>query len=339
MQRALELAAMGLGAVSPNPLVGCVIMHDDRIIGEGYHEKYGGPHAEVNAINQVEDQTLLKEATLIVNLEPCSHQGKTPPCADLIVQKGIPKVIISNVDPNPKVAGSGLEKLRSHGVEVVEGVLEEEGSLLNRRFMSFHKRRRPYLILKWAQTQDHFIARSNYDSKWISNEHSRLLVHRFRAEEDAIMVARGTVYHDNPSLTTRDWPGRSPLRIVLDPTRALEGDLKVFDDKADTLCYNHLEEEQMGRTQWIKMPKQGYIDGIMADLFERGIQSVLVEGGGMLLKTLVELNLWDEARVFVAPKQFGSGIEAPRMVQVPQEEQNLMGDSLRIYFNQHGTSP
>ena len=338
MRRALELAALGLGKVRPNPLVGCVVVHNNQIIGEGYHQVYGGAHAEVNAINQIKDQELLRSCTLIVNLEPCNHQGQTPPCTDLILKSGIKRVVIANQDPNPLVAGTGIEKLRREGVEVISGILEQEGAQLNKRFFCFHQKQRPYLILKWAQTQDNFIARADYDSKWISNEHSRLLVHRFRAEEHGIMVARGTVHHDNPSLTTRDWPGQNPLRIVLDPAKALSSDLKVFDDSAPTLCYNHVEDQVIANTQWIKIAKQGYIEGVMRDLFKRGCQSVLVEGGGMLLKTFIEMNLWDEARVFVAPKQFGNGIGAPVISQMPQEDYELMGDRLHIYLNHHGTS-
>jgi diaminohydroxyphosphoribosylaminopyrimidine deaminase/5-amino-6-(5-phosphoribosylamino)uracil reductase len=338
MRRALELASLGLGQVSPNPLVGCVLEKDNHIIAEGYHEKYGEAHAEVNAINQVNDPELLSSCTLIVNLEPCNHQGKTPPCTDLIMKSGIKRVVVANQDPNPQVAGTGIDKLRQQGLEVITGVLEQEGAQLNKRFFCFHQKRRPYLVLKWAQTEDNFIARADYDSKWISNEHSRLLVHRFRAEEQGIMVARGTVHHDNPSLTTRDWPGQNPLRIVLDPAKSLAPDLKVFDDQSPTICYNHLEDQVAGSTQWVKIPKQGYVEGIINDLYERGCQSVLVEGGGMLLKTLIETNLWDEARVFVAPKQFGSGIAAPVISQMPEEDYELMGDRLHIYFNHHGTS-
>ena len=202
MQRALELARLGLGNVSPNPMVGCVIVKDGKIIGEGHHEQYGGPHAEVNAVQAVKDQSLLPQSTAYVTLEPCSHFGKTPPCADLLVRHQVKRVVICNEDPNPLVAGQGIERLRNAGIEVEIGLLREEGRVLNRRFFTAFEKKRPYVILKWAQTTDGFVARENYDSKWISNTYSRQLVHKWRAEEDAILVGTNTARYDNPSLTT-----------------------------------------------------------------------------------------------------------------------------------------
>ncbi|HET9131456.1 MAG TPA: bifunctional diaminohydroxyphosphoribosylaminopyrimidine deaminase/5-amino-6-(5-phosphoribosylamino)uracil reductase RibD, partial [Terriglobia bacterium] len=212
MRRCFDLALKGIGSVSPNPLVGCVITHNDEIIGEGWHKKYGGPHAEVNAIASVADQSLLPSATVYVNLEPCSHHGKTPPCADMLVAHRVKKVVISNVDSNELVAGKGIEKLRNAGIEVVTSILESEGRDLNRRFFTFMEQRRPYIILKWAQTTDGFMSRGSYDPSRISNELTQQLVHRWRSEEDAFLVGTQTAAVDNPKLNVREWTGRNPVR-------------------------------------------------------------------------------------------------------------------------------
>ncbi len=338
MQRALELAASGLGRVSPNPQVGCVLVTKDGIIGEGFHHEYGGPHAEVEAINAVKDTDLLSDCTLYVNLEPCSHHGKTPPCADLIIESKIPRVVISNLDPNPKVSGEGVAKLKEAGVEVVTGILGALGAFLNRRFFTYHERQRPYIILKWAQTADGFMAKPNYDSKWISNRQSRQLVHIFRAQEDAILIGRGTAQYDDPQLTVRGFEGNDPLRIVLDPTMSLSNDLKLFDGSVPTLCYNYLQEGNEGNVTWIMLPKGGFLANIWQDLHQRGIQSVLAEGGAMLLQSMTEGDHWDEARVFVAPHLFGEGIKAPVLNTNCEEERLLGEDRLRIFYNQinHG---
>ncbi len=231
MQRAIELAQLGIGAVSPNPRVGCLVVHDNKIIGEGWHQKFGEAHAEVNAINSVKDLSLLKESTIYVNLEPCSHEGKTPPCSDLLIKHQVKKVVIANTDTNPLVAGRGVEKLKKAGIAIMTGVLEKEGRELNRRFFTFMEKKRPYIILKWAQTSDGFIAQKNFESKWITNELSRQLVHRWRSEEDAVLVGTRTASHDNPSLTVRDWSGRNPTRIVIDRFLRLNDKLQLFDKK------------------------------------------------------------------------------------------------------------
>jgi diaminohydroxyphosphoribosylaminopyrimidine deaminase/5-amino-6-(5-phosphoribosylamino)uracil reductase len=331
MQRALDLASLGLGTVSPNALVGCVIVHNDRILGEGWHRQYGGPHAEVHAINAVTDKALLPESTLFVNLEPCSHHGKTPPCTDLIITTEIGKVVIANPDPNPLVAGSGIAKLREAGVEVIAGVLAEAGTYLNRRFFTFHQQHRPYIILKWAETADGFMARSNYDSKWISNENSRQLVHQYRAQEDAIMVGRITAQYDNPELTVRQWTGKNPLRIVLDPHLSLSKDIKLFDRTVDTLCYNYLKNEKAEQLELVKAPEGDFIKFLLKDLYARNIQSVLVEGGGKLLNSLLKTGNWDEARVFCATKKFGEGIQAPSISAHVEVERIIAGDILKTY--------
>lgn len=333
MQRALDLAGLGIGKVSPNPMVGCVIVHRQKIVGEGWHQHYGGPHAEVNAIKSVDDPEVLASSTLFVNLEPCAHYGKTPPCTELIITSGIKKVVIANIDPNPMVAGKGVEQLRKSGIEVIEGVLRERGEFLNRRFFTGHRQHRPYIILKWAETADGFIARTDFDSKWISNECSRQLVHQYRTQEDAVLVGRNTAQYDNPELTVRHWEGRNPIRIVLDPNLVLSNKLKLFDGSVLTLCYNHVSNKDEDKLKYIKSPKRGLLEFIWDDLFKRNIQSVMVEGGGKLLISLIKENYWDEARVFTASKEFGEGINAPVISTGHHEERIISGDLLKTYFN------
>ena len=333
MRRALELAALGLGAVSPNPLVGCVIVHEDRIIGEGWHGRFGGPHAEVNAISSVTSKELLSESTLYVNLEPCAHHGKTPPCADLIISSGIKKVVVSNLDPNPLVAGKGISQLKHAGVSVLEGILESEGQFLNRRFFTFFSKQRPYIILKWAETADGFMARLNHDSKWISNQSSRKLVHQYRAQEDAIMVGKNTAYYDNPQLTVRHWEGEHPIRVVLDAKISLGIDLHLFDGKVPTLCYNHLKNEKRTNLEFVQGPETGFLEFVLKDLCQRNIQSILVEGGSQLLSNLLRLDLWDEARIFISLIKFEQGLEAPKPPTVLADERKIDGDLLRTYYH------
>jgi diaminohydroxyphosphoribosylaminopyrimidine deaminase / 5-amino-6-(5-phosphoribosylamino)uracil reductase len=311
MRRALQLAEYGRGVVSPNPLVGSVIVHNDLIIGEGWHREFGGPHAEVNAVNSVTDRSLLKESTVYVNLEPCSHYGKTPPCADLLIKLEVKKVVIANLDSNPKVAGNGIKKLREAGVEVITGIMEKAGHDLNKRFFTFMEKKRPYIILKWAETSDGFIARENFDSKWISNELSRQLVHKWRAEEDSILVGTRTAAFDNPLLNVRDWTGRNPTRIVLDRFLKLNERLNIFDGSQPTFCYNLLKHEEHKNLKLIRVGEQDFVLNVIHDLQNQNIQSVLVEGGASTLKFFIDLNLWDEIRVFKAERAFGKGISSP----------------------------
>lgn len=334
MQRALELALLGKGSVSPNPLVGCVIVHDDRIIGEGWHQKYGEAHAEVNAIRSVDDKNLLKESVVYVNLEPCSHTGKTPPCADLLVQSQVKKVVIANVDTNPVVAGNGIKKLREAGIEVTEGVLEQEGRELNQRFFTYIEKQRPYIILKWAQTADGYIARENYESRWISNEFSRQLVHRWRSEEDAVLIGTKTAAHDNPGLTVRDWSGRNPVRIVIDRFLRLPKTLQVFDKAKKTICYNVLKHEEHKNLVYIRLGEGSFIQELVQDLCRQNVQSVLVEGGALTLNLFIQAGLWDEARVFSSARSFGSGIEAPVVKGNLISQETVFSDTLKII--QHG---
>ena len=260
MQRALDLAETGRGSVSPNPMVGCVIVNQNQeIIGEGWHQAYGQAHAEVNAMQSVNDPAQLGSSTLYVNLEPCSHHGKTPPCAEAIIRHQIPKVVIANADPNPLVAGRGVKMLREAGVEVLEGVLEEEGHQLNRRFFTYIEQERPYIILKWAETADGFMARENFDSKWISNLLSRKIVHKWRSEEDAIMIGKNTARFDNPKLTVRDWSGNNPLRIVVDRHLELSSNLIIFNRETPTVCYNLLKNEHLNNLDYVKVPANDFL--------------------------------------------------------------------------------
>jgi diaminohydroxyphosphoribosylaminopyrimidine deaminase / 5-amino-6-(5-phosphoribosylamino)uracil reductase len=337
MQRTLELALLGMGHVSPNPRVGCVIVYDGKIIGEGWHQKYGEAHAEVNAINSVQDKSLLKESTIYVNLEPCSHFGKTPPCADLLIQHQVKKVVIANVDTNPLVGGEGIKKLRTAGIKVevclasspVSGTMFSKGRELNKRFFTFVEKQRPYIILKWAQTADGFVAQSNYESKWISNEYARQLVHRWRSEEDAVLVGTRTAAHDNPTLTVRDWTGRNPMRIVMDRFLRLSEKLNLFDRTQRTICYNVLKHEEHRNLSLIRLDEKDFIPQLVADLYKQKIQSVIIEGGAQTLQLFMEAGLWDEARVFTSTRSFGEGISAPIIQGNLQSEQDVFGDQLR----------
>jgi len=332
MQRALDLAELGKGAVRPNPLVGCVLVHEGKIIGEGYHKQYGGPHAEVHAITSVTELNLLSAATAYVSLEPCSHYGKTPPCANLLIQKGIKSVVVATLDPNPLVAGKGVKLLQEAGISVQVGLLEQEARWQNRRFFCQQEKKRPYVILKWAQTQDGFIARENFDSKWISCAQSRQLVHQWRAEEQAILVGKNTALHDNPRLNVRDWTGSDPIRVVLDSKSELPVDLHLFDQEIPTLCYNLLKSEKLPNLEWVQLPQLSP-EALLADLHTRQIQSVLIEGGRQTLAQFLAAGLWDEARVFTAPIEFERGIAAPKLTQTPAESHAIEEDQLDIYYH------
>lgn len=339
MERCLELAGNGLGSVAPNPMVGAVIVCNNKVIGEGYHQKYGMPHAEVNAIKSVQQKTLLNKSTLYVNLEPCAHIGKTPPCSDLIIEKGIPKLVIGTVDPNSLVAGKGIDKLRKAGVKVESGVLENKCRELNKRFFSFYQRKRPYIILKWAQTLDGYIdiERKSGDPigvNWISNSISQTLVHKWRAEEQAIMVGSNTVLIDNPQLSVRHWSGKNPLRIIIDNNLKLPAGAKVFDPSASTLVINGQMEKVTGNIEFVKLRNDDqFLESIFNFLYDREIQSVIVEGGKKLLESLIEKNLWDEARVLIGDKEFGKGLKAPVIKKQPLFKESIIRDKLLYYRN------
>lgn len=332
MQRALELAQLGVGYVSPNPRVGCVIVHGNKIIGEGWHQKFGEPHAEVNAINGVNDPALLKESTVFVNLEPCSHFGKTPPCVDLLIKQHVKKVVIANLDTNPLVGGQGIKKLREAGIDTTTGVLKQQGRELNKRFFTFIERQRPYIILKWAQTADGFIAQKNFESKWITNEFSRQLVHRWRSEEDGVLVGTRTAAHDNPSLTVRDWTGRNPTRIVIDRFLRLHSHLNLFDKKEKTLCYNVLKHEEHKNLLLVRIEENDFVRELVHDLYKKNIQSIMVEGGAQTLQLFIDANLWDEARVFTSSRIFGEGIIGPDLRGKLVDRQLVDSDRLEFFI-------
>src|SRR5882672_10395867 len=331
MHRALELAGLGTGRVSPNPRVGCVIVYRERIIGEGWHRRWGEAHAEVNAIASVADKSLLKESTVYVNLEPCSHYGKTPPCADLLIQFAVKKVVVANGDPNPLVGGEGIRKLRAAGVDVTMGVLENECRELNKRFFTFIGKHRPYIILKWAQTSDGFLARKNFDSKWISNEFSRQLVHRWRSEEDAVLVGTRTAAHDNPQLNVREWSGRNPVRIVIDRFLRLPENLLLWDGSQRTLCYNVLKHEDRGVVHFVRLDEADFTHQLIADLHKQNIQSVMIEGGALTLNLFITAGLWDEARIFHSSRSLGAGIAAPIIKGTLSSFTPIFSDELKIF--------
>ena len=339
MHRCLELAKKGMGNVSPNPMVGCVIVYKGEIIGEGFHKKYGESHAEVNAINSVGDQERLKESVLYVTLEPCAHYGLTPPCSNLIIEKQIPKVVVGTVDPFSEVAGKGIERMRNAGVDVQVGMLENECREINKRFFTFHEKKRPYIFLKWAQTSDGFID-INRDSgqfgkpTWITGEQALQRVHQMRAEEDAIMVGTQTALKDNPSLTVRYVTGKNPARIVLDNRLRLPQTLKIFDNSAPTLIFNSLKDEAVGNLKFIRINFEKEVpQQIIKELYQMNIQSVIVEGGKQLLDSFIATNLWDEAYVFVGDKTFHSGIPAPSTPEKLVHFEILGKDELYIYRN------
>jgi diaminohydroxyphosphoribosylaminopyrimidine deaminase/5-amino-6-(5-phosphoribosylamino)uracil reductase len=332
IQRTFDLADLGRGKVSPNPLVGCVIVKDGKIIGEGYHCKYGEAHAEVNAINSVANKNDLKDAVLYVNLEPCAHHGQTPPCADLIVQYPFRKVVICNTDPNPLVEGKGIEKIKTAGIEVVTGVLEFSGLQFNRRFFTFITRKRPYIILKWAETSDGFIAKEDFNSKWISNEYSRKIAHKWRAEEDAVMIGKNTASYDNPKLNVRDWSGEDPIRIVLDKNLQLPETLDIFDSSKKTLCYNFIRQKKTDQLEYVKIdPAKKVVESVLEDLYQRKVQSLIVEGGTQLFQSFIDMKVWDEVRAFKCEKEFKTGIKRPEFYGALINIDDMMGDKLFTY--------
>lgn len=331
MRRALELAMLGHGHVSPNPLVGCVIVHDGMIVGEGWHKQYGGPHAEVNAIDSIADKSVLSECTVYVTLEPCSHYGKTPPCADLLIQHRVRKVVVANIDSNPLVGGTGLGKLRKAGIEVISGVLDAQGRELNKRFFTFMEKQRPHIILKWAQTADGFIARKNFDSKWVTNEYSRQLVHRWRTEEDAFLVGSRTAQYDDPRLNVRDWSGRNPIRILIDRFLRVSDKHHLFDGGQKTIVYNVLKHEESRNLCLIRIDENNFLSNLIKDLFKQKIQSVVVEGGAETLQAFINARLWDEARIFISPQTFSGGVSAPTFQGIRTAEERIESDVLTFY--------
>lgn len=339
MARCIELAMLGLGSVSPNPMVGAVIVCDDRIIGEGYHMKFGEAHAEVNAIKNVFDVfpdagKLLKRSSIYVNLEPCSHFGKTPPCADIIISNSIPNVIVGCRDPFFEVNGKGIERLKNAGINVLEGIMTKECLELNKRFYTRVQKQRPYMILKWAQSRDGYFAPEGAQ-KWITSLPAKQLVHRWRSEEDAVLIGKKTAEIDNPQLNIREWAGASPVRIIVDRNLELANELNVFDQSQETIIFNELKTQVTGRIKYLQLENFDTLlpQLICYQLYLMDIQSVIIEGGAKTLNLFISADLWDEARVFTGPAPWGNGILAPVLNGDIHEEINIGADILHTWRN------
>ncbi len=340
MRRCFELAKKGLGLTQTNPLVGCVIVHRGRIIGEGYHHEFGGPHAEVLAIRSVGNQELLPESTLYCNLEPCAHFGKTPPCSMLIAEKGIRRVVISNQDPFPSVDGKGIRYMEKAGIQIVRGILSMEGYWLNRRFFTYHQQKRPYVVLKWAQTVDGFIdlERAPDDpvgANWITDEVSRTLVHKWRSEEPAILVGTDTVLVDNPRLNIRRWSGTQPVRITIDRNGRLHKGAHILDGQQETIVFSGKPETYSGKIRGFPVDPSFELPDLLDALYEEHVLSVFVEGGARLHSSFLESGLWDEARVFTGKMSFSQGVPAPRITEKPDEIIQIRDTVLEVYRNKN----
>jgi len=340
MQRCLQLAELGRGEAQPNPMVGSVVVYKDTIIGEGYHQICGQAHAEVNAINSVKNKDLLKYSTIYVNLEPCAHVGRTPACSTLIIKSKIPQVVIGCIDSFDKVAGQGVEMLQNAGVEVLVGVLEQESLDLNRRFFTFHHKKRPYIILKWAKTKDGFIDHDRTDlspnAAWITNDISRSLVHKWRAEEPAFLVGTQTALKDNPQLNIRAWSGKAPLRVTVDRQGKFPENMYLLDDSQATLIFtSKLPKKIFKNTDFVLIEESISIEKqILKELYKREIQSLVIEGGKLVLDAFISQNLWDEARVFTGSKRFLSGTKAPKFNKVVSKTEILEEVQLDYFFNE-----
>lgn len=334
MQRALQLAKMGQKDVAPNPIVGAVIVYNNNIIGEGYHEKYGMAHAEVNAIKSVKDQSLLKKATIYVTLEPCSHFGKTPPCADLIIKHQFKRIVICNQDPFEQVDGSGIKRLQEANMDVVTGVLAKQGLMLNRRFFTFHEKKRPYIILKWAETKDGYIYSDQQQNNWISNSAAKQLVHQWRAEESAILVGKNTVMTDDPELTTREVKGNNPVRIIVDRNLEIPTNKKVFNTKATSIIVNEKQEKDLETIIYKKASLGEKLATSICELcYHENIQSVIIEGGAQILAHFIQQGIWDEARIIKGNQYFKTGIKSPQIKGETVSVTSLLNNQLTILSN------
>jgi diaminohydroxyphosphoribosylaminopyrimidine deaminase/5-amino-6-(5-phosphoribosylamino)uracil reductase len=339
MNRCIELARLGAGSAAPNPMVGSLIVYKGKIIGEGYHKKHGEPHAEANAINSVANKELLEDSTIYVTLEPCAHFGLTPPCADLIVENKIPRVVIGTIDPFAKVAGKGIEKLKIAGIEIKTGVLENECRLLNKRFFTFHEKKRPYIILKWAQTLDGFIDIDREENEfgeptWITGSLALRLVHKIRSEEDAILVGRKTAEKDNPSLTVRNWTGKNPVRLVIDNQLQLSKNLNLFDHSEKTIVFNSIKNESDSTISFLKTnPRKNSVQQILDRLYDLKIQSVIIEGGKRLIESFIKEGVWDETQMYIGNKFFNKGIKAPAISGKIVAIEQLDSDKLVVFGN------
>jgi diaminohydroxyphosphoribosylaminopyrimidine deaminase/5-amino-6-(5-phosphoribosylamino)uracil reductase len=336
MHRCIQLAKLAAGTVAPNPMVGAALVYDEKIIAEGYHKKFGEPHAEVNCVNNVKeaDKHLIEKSTLYVSLEPCSHFGKTPPCTDLIIKNKIPKVVIGCKDVYKEVDGRGIKKLQDAGIEVTTGVLEKECKELNKRFFTFHQKQRPYVILKWAESVDGKIAGAGNERTMISNEYSNRLVHKWRSEEAAILIGKKTALKDDPSLTTRLWQGENPKRIVIDNNLSLPLSLKIFDGSAPTIVFNLLKQKAQKNIKWMKV-NNGDLSTLLTSLHIQNIQSVIVEGGASLLRSFIDAGLWDEARIIRNDELvIGNGLDAPKLMNASfQKKEKLFTDTISYFLH------
>jgi len=338
MRRCLDLAQLAKGHTTPNPMVGAVLVHNERIIGEGWHTEYGKAHAEVHCLESVanEDRYLIPQSTMYVSLEPCAHYGKTPPCALRLVYEKVKEVIIANIDPFEKVGGKGIDILKQNDVEVKTGLLEKEGAWVNRRFFSFHTKNRPYIILKWAQTKQGFFAPPDRSRFQITNAASQALVHKWRTEESAIMVGTNTAMYDNPQLTARTYTGNQPLRIVLDTELKIPASHHVFNADAETWIINQHKEERDGNIHFVRMDLANVLPQLLSRLQHHNILSLIVEGGASLLQSFILLGLWDEARVFTGQASLPHGISAPILNNsVPAYATELDGDMLNVFTNKN----
>jgi len=334
MKRCLSLAAKSKPHVHPNPMVGSVIVYEDRIIGEGFHTAYGQPHAEVEAIRSVQDANLLKNSILYVNLEPCSHVGKTPPCADLIIKHRIPRVVIANTDPHEKVAGKGIAKLMNAGIDVTTGVLLQEGRALNRAFFTLHEKKRPYVLLKWAETSDGFIGRPKDDttsSRQISTSLTARYTHQLRAESGAILVGTTTAIRDNPGLTTRHAEGRNPIRVVLDLKSQIPASHQLFNTEADTLIIGPKREGV--NASFLEPDTDNLLQSVLHHLYTKGVSQLLVEGGAKVLQQFIDASLWDEAITIKAQVKWNAGVEAPKLAKQAMNSFSLGSDQVLMYRN------
>lgn len=340
MHRCIQLAEKGLGSVNPNPMVGSVIVCDGQIIGEGYHQKYGEAHAEVNAINAVlayypNGEELLKRSSIYINLEPCAHFGKTPPCTDLIIKHQIAKVIIGCRDAYAEVNGKGIAKLQAAGLEVIEGVLAKKCLKLNKRFFTRIGKQRPYIILKWAQTADGFFATEGDEQKWISSAEAKVLSHQWRSEEDAVLVGKRTALVDNPQLNVREYNGRNPKRVVLDRNLELPAQLHLFDQSQETLVFNALKTDIDGQIKYLSVENFDYLlpQSIAYQLYLLDVQSLIIEGGAKTLEMFIQAGLWDEARVFTAPQNWEKGLKAPELKTPANKTKQIGPDTLSFYYH------
>jgi len=341
MQRALDLAVLGAGTVSPNPMVGAVIVYNDHIIGEGYTSPYGGPHAEVNAVQQAiarlgEEEAVrcFQQSTIYVTLEPCAHHGKTPPCADMLVRYGFKEVVVGCQDPFAKVNGAGIQKLKDAGIAVRVGILEDACRFVNRRFFTKLKEFRPYVILKWAETHDGYFAPEEQEQQWISNKLSTQLVHKWRSEEDAILVGTRTALIDNPSLTNRLWTGKSPRRVLIDKNLQVDPTSAIFSDDVETIVFNALQSDWKEKKKLIELENFDlYLpQNILYQLYLMDVQSIIIEGGAKTLQAFIEAGLWDEARIFVGSEAWGKGIKSPQLPVEASQTQKVGTNTLRYFY-------